>query len=64
MQARITGAFRIREGAETVKYTAGQVAEGETAKWAVDNGFAVPVAAEAKAKAAPKNKAAAPKADK
>lgn len=61
MKAQVTTAFRIREGDVTRKYTPGDVAEGEAAKFAVDNGYGTTLAeeADAKAKPAPANKAAA-----
>lgn len=62
MKAKVTSSFRIREDHSTRKYTPGDVAEGESAAYAVNNGYgqALP---EEKAAPAPKNKAkkAAPK---
>jgi len=61
--ARITKAFRIAiEGGGLRKYTAGDVAEGDHAAWAIANRHGVEIAAE-KAAPKPKDKAkpAAPK---
>jgi len=56
MKAKITSSFRIRESHGTRKYTPGDVAEGDSAAYAVANGYgeALP---EEKAAPAPKNKA-------
>jgi hypothetical protein len=69
MDVRITRTFRIMEKEGTRKYCPGEVAQGDTAAWALENGYGVPVdgpegKTEKSRNGAPKNKAAAPKANK
>lgn len=67
MQARITHSFRAAEGTGTRKYTPGDVAAGDAAQVAVDNGWGLEIVPEAgdeadagtKKKRAPQNKARA-----
>jgi len=63
MQAKITRSFRITEGEATRKYTPGQIAEGDTAKWAIENGHGEELKEE-KANQKPSNKAASKPANK
>jgi hypothetical protein len=60
MHARITKSFRIAEGEGTRKYTPGDVAEGQAAKLAVENGWGKKISQPEKAKSAPQNKSATP----
>ncbi|WP_299734666.1 hypothetical protein [uncultured Roseobacter sp.] len=57
MHARITKSFRIAETEGTRKYTAGDVAEGSTASWAVKNGYGEKITPPKAKKEAPQNKA-------